>query len=532
MNPRRPISWRQLRNTPIPQGNRDHLYEWVVAFLGPELSRAGVCEGHCAPFDAFADMYFNRPSVALMLGPRGGGKSMMSALQTHLECRFHPKYAARIMGGSEQQSRQIYDAINEIVVNGRGLNASDSDTIDDLLKREAIYRNGSRVAILPASTKSSRGPHIPLLMLDEIDEIKRDIFSSAVGMAQEDTRRGYPTKIVMTSTWHRENGLMHEQVEQAKEGRFPFYQFCVFEVLEHCPESRSGPDLENCPACPIKQWCHADIDGYGRGVPKAKRSHGHYSIETFIQKARVLGEGAIVADYLCEGPRPEGVWFRTFSADNVAPDEEGVRGPGQFHSEFPVHIPIDYGVCTAALAFQVRRRAGPEGISEDVHIFGEYYSDGLPAAENARAIRSHMESLMYGRRIEDCIVLMDPAGGNRDPIGPTGLAEYARGGIKNIRWWPRMQGRKLESLRLVESFVKSGTGQRHLFIHPSCKLTIQAFRNYSRRKVGDIFLPVPQDPQHPFEDMIDALAGGLLHIYPNGREARRPARRVHVAGII
>jgi hypothetical protein len=63
-------------------------------------------------------------------------------------------------------------------------------------------------------------------------------------------------------------------------------------------------------------------------------------------------------------------------------------------------------------------------------------------------------------------------------------------------------------------------------------MLIKSFREYSRKQVGDIILPEPKDPQHPWEEMIDALSGGLLAKYPNGRTAAAPGRRVHIAGLI
>jgi hypothetical protein len=527
-------TYAAARNVPIVHGDRLHLRDWIESFIGPRLADVAVCRGHHSPLDIMAFIYFEKPSSIVVLGPRGGGKSMCSAIAAHMECRFAPRghYATRIMGGSEQQARQIYDAINELIYMGRGLHGSDRDTIDDLLSRKATYRNGSNIAILTASSKSSRGPHVPKLCLDEIDEIRRDIFNSAVGMAQEDVRRGNPTQIVMTSTWHRENGLMGEKIEAARGGAFPIREFCVFEVLELCPDSRSGPDLEKCPECPIVSHCHADMDGHGRGVPKAKRSNGHYTIKSFIQKAELLGMGMIESDYLCTGPRHEGIWFKRYSDANEATDVMVAAGVSEFDPRHSVVLGIDYGVHTGAVAYQIRRRVLGGRPIDEIHIFGEYYSNDLPAEENARRIGSSIEPLTGGKNINSCEIYMDPSAGTKDPIGPTGLAEYRRAGITSIRWWPHMAHRKMESLRLLDSFIMSGSGTRHLFVHPRCTVTRKAFRNYSRKRVGDVWLDQPEDPCHPFEEMIDALAGSLLAKYPRGRLDGLPTpRRVPIAAI-
>jgi hypothetical protein len=525
-----PSRYRALRDQ--PPTTPGHLRRWINAFVGIDLARRPVCEGHMAPFDIFIDIYFNEPSVYLMLGPRGGGKSMMTGILSHMRSRFLPRFESRIMGGSREQSRQIYKAIDEFIMSGSGLLDSDRDTILDLQRERAIYRNGSGVAILPASSKAARGPHVPALFLDEVDEIKRDIYDSAIGMAQENRARGHKTMVGQSSTWHNEGGLMGDQIERAKEHGYPFYNFCVFEVLERCPEWRSGPGLEKCPNCPIVQWCHGDIHGYGKGVPKAKRSNGHYSIETLIQKARVLGEGVIQSDYLCMGPRSEGLWFRTFTDDNIAGPALKAAGFGVYRPGEQAYIPVDYGVHTGVVAFQRRGRATPYGMAEDIHVFDEYYSEGMSAYDNGKAIKARFERIMGGRDIGTTRNTVDPASKARDAIGPVGMAELQRGGLRHLAPWPNMSHHKLDSLRLIESFIKSGWGTRHLFIADHCKYTIGAFRQYSRRKVGDVFLSDPADPQHPWEDMIDSLAGGLRDIYPLGREVQGSDRgRVHIASI-
>ena len=48
---------------------------------------------------------------------------------------------------------------------------ADGDTLQRLLATEAHYRNGSEISILAATHTSVRGPHVPSLKLDEVDEI-------------------------------------------------------------------------------------------------------------------------------------------------------------------------------------------------------------------------------------------------------------------------------------------------------------------------------------------------------------------------
>jgi hypothetical protein len=216
----------------------------------------------------------------------GSGKSFLSAIDTHLNSLFNPRHGTRILGGSHAQSDQIYQALAEAIRDGRGPIRSDGGSTLSLTKREARYRNGSMVSTLAASPTSGRGPHVPSLKLDEVDEIKPDIRESAMGMAME--RHGQRALVLMTSAWHRVGGPMQELMERGRAGAFPVDTYCVVEVLERCPEERSGRDLENCPACPLLKWCHADLGSHASGLPKAKRSNGHYTIDSLIQKVNAV----------------------------------------------------------------------------------------------------------------------------------------------------------------------------------------------------------------------------------------------------
>src|SRR3954452_15077972 len=94
------------------------LRRWLRSFMGVRIARAKVCPEHDTPWDFFEEMYFRRPSLALVLGSRGAGKSFLSALDTHLASRWNAKHGTRVMGGSKSQSDQVYRALRETVWEG------------------------------------------------------------------------------------------------------------------------------------------------------------------------------------------------------------------------------------------------------------------------------------------------------------------------------------------------------------------------------------------------------------------------------
>jgi hypothetical protein len=470
--------------------------------FGIVIAEEPVCRGHSAPWIYFADFLGLRPGLGLILGPRGGGKSYLSALDVHLNSTMRSGHATRILGGSRQQSEQVYRALQRIASN-----PDDLVQFEQLWADGVLYRNGSEVEVLACSAKSVRGPHIPTLRLDEVDEIEPELREAALGMCMQ--RRGHGYSTVMTSTWHRVGGPMSELMERGRSGEFATHTFCAFEILEACPEERSGKELEHCVSCELVKWCHEDREDDPRGLPKAKRAKGHYAIESLIQKVRATSVKVFESDYLCRGPRAEGLWFTGFDT------AVHVDGSVEYDGCDKVQLAVDPGVCTGAVIFQVKRGQPAIPGKEQVMVLADYYREGLSAEENARAIEELVRTRCQGRVDQ---IWMDPAGSARTAIGPTVVGEYERAGIRPVMRWPA--GSISDSLALLESFVSPADGVRRLAIHPRCQATIQAFQNYRRARRGVQWEDWPEDPQHPFEDMIDALRGGLRANFPEGRIAR------------
>jgi hypothetical protein len=179
-------------------------------------------------------------------------------------------------------------------------------------------------------------------------------------------------------------------------------------------------------------------------------------------------------------------------------------------------------VYTGAVYFQVVPRMTTSGVVDEVHVFAEYLEEGKTAEQNAREILELSRSRCNGRMD---IASTDPAGNSRTPIGPTVLGEYERAGLRNLTSWP--SGASVtDGLALVESFLRPADGGTRLLVHPRCEHTIRAFQHYRRARRAGQWTDHPEDPQHPHEDLIDALRGGLRVRYPEGRCPPTPLSRV------
>lgn len=494
---------------------RRWLWRWIREFTGITLPHRPVCldEGHCSPFDMFAEVFLERPDLILWHGPRGSGKSFMSALDTHMNSRFYDRHGTRILGGSKAQSAQIYEALDEIVFTRRARSMNDSDTLASLLAQKATYRNGSTVSILAASKTSVRGPHVPSLKLDEVDEIKPEIRESAVGMAMEKDG-GPPTSILMSSTWHNVGGPMEALMDRGRAGEFPIRTFCIFDVLERCPDERSGKYLEKCPLCPLMEHCHKGKERHKTarwpmGEPKAKRSSGHYTIASLIQKTRGVSPRVFASDFLCLGPKASGIWFTQFDESIHSNDAWAEYDPA-----YPVHVSLDSGVITGGVFCQVKqhpKRPGPL-----LTVFADQCTDNIGAEANGVEAIRIAEKLCGGRREK---VSTDPVGSSKNPVGITVLSLYQQSGLcraDDILRWSHKPGTVKAGLDLLDSLMMAADKTVRLAIHSRCVNLLKALRNYRRAQIHGVYLDTPHDPQHPFEDMVDALRGAAFLEFPNG----------------
>ena len=470
----------------------------AAARWGVTVAGTPACPGHSAPLDFLTAWFYDRPSLSLVHGPRGGGKSFLRALATHFDCICHPAHSTRILGGSLAQSKQVYQAL-------RRFHAQAPEMYNTFTASRAHYITESDVEILAASSKSVRGPHVPTLVLDEVDEITPDLREAAMGMCM--AIEGVPGMVSMTSTWHRVSGPMANLIELANSGSFPLWRFCAFEVLETCPAERSGKSLEHCPACPLVQWCHDTLDG----VPRAKRSAGHYTIDSLIQKVQATSRRTFEADYLCMGPKSEGLWFPEFSTANV--NESLAYDP-----RLELHLAVDPGATTGAVFFQIARSYdGATGQDRhEVRVLADYLCENKPAEQVAQDLRE-LARFRFNDRIDRFTI--DSAGSARTAVGPRVTDLYAAGGLRNPGYWPKYAGSVADQLALLESLVRTADGSKRLMIHPACKPTTQAFENYRRAKRGGQWQDYPEDPQHPHEDLMDALRGGVASALPHGRFA-------------
>jgi phage terminase large subunit len=205
----------------------------------------------------------------------------------------------------------------------------------------------------------------------------------------------------------------------------------------------------------------------------------------------------------------DGIWFDTFDPDvHVTTLADYVQG-------LPTYIGVDSGVWTGAVWLQIREQP-----TFRLNVIDCYLSEGLSAERNAHAIKAR--SAQYGliRRI-----FTDPAGGARNPVGATVIAEFERVGLSPLDRWPMRA--VADGLELILSYLGGDGNPPALFVHPRCQKLVDALVSYHRAKRAGQLMDWPEDPQHPAEEMIDSLRGLLCALFPDGRKPPPKLRHIH-----
>ena len=188
-----------------PPLNKNELWDLVFAMWGVAIPRVRVCDDHVSPFDAFAEGYFgNADNYALWYGARGTGKSLMLAILA-LTKAVTLDINVTLLGGSMAQSQNVHEHVENLL---RAPNAP-AYAVKRQIKTELLFNSDNWVRPLPASQTTVRGPHPHLTLLDEIDEMDKDIYDAAMGQALEKPNMRnevVPEMVVASSTWQNPIG--------------------------------------------------------------------------------------------------------------------------------------------------------------------------------------------------------------------------------------------------------------------------------------------------------------------------------------
>ena len=432
-------------------------------FLGIRAPGKAVCTGHDAPLRYLADGFFDRVGDCVVWAPRGGGKTTLAAALTLLESKFRAGCGTRILGGSETQSRYLYDYFRKFLEG-----TFEGDVEGKTGAERTRLRNGSEVEILTQSPTTVRGVHVPRLRLDEVEEFRREVLEAALFITQ--SRGGIRGRTEMLSTLHHPFGLMAEMMDDADGRGVRVYKWCLWEVMEKCRD-------RGCSRCELSEDC--------RG--KARESEGYYAVEDALAKRRLVSRESWETEMLCLRPSRKGLFYTAYDEDvHVAKEELRWREDWELFRAF------DWGVNGATVCLWIQ--VDGEG---RVYVVDELYQSGLAISDMAARVAAHEKGKGYGKASRSYC----------DPSGASYVLEFAKAGI-------RCTGKREDGGRInvrhsgyetVRRLLKvDENGKSRLVISPRCVNTRREFRTYHYpAERGEA--PPSEEPAKVDDHAMDAL---------------------------
>jgi len=465
--------WRFLeRMRQFRPRTKRQLAAYIQAFLGLKIPAQRICEGHDSPLDYLAYAFLGKAGKdnsagsaegaghdCIVWANRGGGKTQLGAVASLLEGVFLPGCQIRILGGSQEQSRRMYEYLRSALEHGFTHHLSGKITATG-----CRFVSGAAVQVLAQSDRSVRGHHVQRLRCDEVELFDRDIWQGCQFVTQ--SKGDIPGRLEVFSTMHRPFGLMHEIINSAGKNSMRLFRWCLWEVIEKCRD-------RSCSSCPLAEDC--------QGL--ARTANGYYAIDDAIAQKQRSSAAAWKAEMLCREPSREDAVFPEFSP------ARHVRRLN-YNSDLPLYRAIDFGFSNplACLFIQVDK-------ADRVLVIDEHLKSRTTLAEHARLIK---ERFPYPVEATYC----DPAGRQRHEITGTAVTcELAALGIPTRC----RSSRILDGIELIRNFLAPAYGESRLVIADRCENLIRSFAalRYSKGPNG-VYSELPEkDGIH--DHIIDAL---------------------------
>lgn len=343
-----------------PCKTKQELYKFIQHFFGLSLPDCTVSRyADTNPFQMIWDIYDicvnkNNPDniqEILCVAGRGSGKTLGMAI-LELLVMLHDQRDTCHVGAIMSQAKRCYDYQVKFMLNPKIKPLMDPShlprekrILQKLNMEKSVFEvNNEQITleVLPCTLKACNGPHVPLVVVDEIDTVSGEglkAFKEIAGML--DSKNGKRAIRVGISTRKSRYGLMNQQIENAEEYGIEVWRWTAFEFSERCPDSRSGkkradyyiiqedmecitPEewelkdpkkqkeyekvtmYEKCGKCPLATICLGDAKKQTSKSPMLK------PIDEMIKKVRGEGSDWALAQLMNLKPSVEGIVYREF----------------------------------------------------------------------------------------------------------------------------------------------------------------------------------------------------------------------------
>jgi len=434
---------------------------------------------------------------------------MLGAAATLLDLIYKPGIEVRVLGGSMEQSRKMYEhllyLLDQPLIRGSAPDGYSAVLATAPTQRRLLLGNGSRVELLAQSPTSVRGTRVHKLRCDEVDEFDPDIWRAAQlvtrsGRCGDHIVRG---QVDALSTMHKPFGLMSKLTQHQQETARPqrgrgstpshsntpsipaptlsagcststlrtVFKWTALDVIERCPEEKE------CAACVLWEDCQG----------RAKHADGHVRIDDLVAQWHRSSRATWDAEVMCRRPSVRDSVYPMFSvAKHVA-----APPPFDLNDATRAAAGMDFGIRSPTVWLWALLAPG----NAQVHIVDEYLDAGRTLEAHLDAIDAQGRARQHPR---PSFVAIDPAGVARN--GQTGRSDADLLRKRGYRVVARPT-----RIRLGIDRVRARLDRGTLTIHPRCTRLLDALQQYH-------FDPDRPENEAPIKDGPDHAADALRYL--------------------
>ena len=486
-------------NTPR---TRDDLHRWIEDWLSISLSRAARLEGHASHFDYVAHSYFSdlcvggdvssEPLDAVVLAPRGGGKTFLGALTSVLDLIHKPGIQIRIIAGSEEQGSRMYNYLREFLSTPRL-----ESLISGKPTRTALtLANGSAVQVLAQSHAAVRGIRVHKIKCDEVELFDPDIFSAVQLTTTSHTLGEFQVRgtIECLSTQHIVGGIMQGLVKECLAGKRQLFRWTLTDVLAPCDDRYTCRPTGALP-CPLYEECE------GRAKVLTKLTRGHVAISDAMRMKSRVDRDTWSAEMLCVTPGRALAVFRDFSRELHVVSEDPPRDPERAR----VIAGMDFGYRNPTAILWAVTETLPTGLTQ-VTVVDEYQESQRSIQEHIAALKRRADGTYHQATLRPEWIGADPAG-----TAQTGASELGSmvGQIRRAGFAVFTERSDIRTgLDMIKAMLLPASGPPRLRIHSRCTRLIEALQSYH-------YSAHDPDAETPEKDGWDHLCDALRYMIVN-----------------
>lgn len=340
---------------------KEELSKFIKLFFGLHLPDQTVSRyADTNPLDIIWKVYDicvnkNNPDdieELLYVAGRGSGKTLGMAI-AELLVMLHDARDACHVGAVMAQAKRCYEYQTKFMLSPKIRPLIEDKTVPQEqrvlqklnMEKSAFNIDNEQVTleVLPCTLKACNGPHVPLVVTDEIDTVSGEglkAFKEISGML--DSKGDKRALRVGISTRKSRYGLMNKMMEEAEQAGRHVFRWTAFEFSQRCPDERSGttPTIsyhiqdqmevideatyklkdkkkqkeyvqhtmpgEKCLQCPAAAICLGDAK------KQESKSWMLKPISELIQKVRSEGADWALAQLMNLKPSVEGIIYKEF----------------------------------------------------------------------------------------------------------------------------------------------------------------------------------------------------------------------------